>query len=58
MTGNEQLVEYLLQEGAQVNQMSSSKLTAAQVAKKDMGGSHAEVLRLLGQALKASSGGA
>jgi len=51
MTGNEQLVEYLLQEGAQVNQMSSSKLTAAQVAKKDMGGSHAEVLRLLGQAV-------
>jgi len=57
--GNEQLVEYLLQEGAQVNQMNSSKLTAAQVAKKkDKGGSHAEVLRLLGQALKAHSGGA
>jgi len=57
--GNEQLVEYLLQEGAQVNQMNSSKLTAAQVAKKkDKGGSHAEVLRLLGQALKAPSGGA
>jgi len=57
--GNEQLVEYLLQEGAQVNQMNSSKLTAAQVAKqKDKGGSHAEVLRLLGQAIKAPSGGA
>jgi len=57
--GNEQLVEYLLQEGAQVNLMNSSKLTAAQVAKKkDKGGSHAEVLRVLGQALKASSGGA
>ena len=57
--GNEQLVEYLLQEGAQVNQMNSSKLTAAQVAKKkDKGGSHVEVLRLLGQAAKAPSGGA
>jgi len=57
--GNEQLVEYLLQEGAQMNQMNSSKLTAAQVAKnKDKGGSHAEVLRLLGQAVKAPSGGA
>jgi len=57
--GNEQLVEYLLQEGAQVNQMNSSKLTAAQVAKKkDKDGSHAEVLRLLGQAIKAPSGGA
>jgi len=57
--GNEQLVEYLLQEGAQVHQMNSAKLTAAQVAKKkDKGGSHAEVLRLLGQAVKAPSGGA
>jgi len=57
--GNEQLVEYLLQEGAQMNQMNSSKLTAAQVAKKkDKGGSHVEVLRLLGQAVKAPSGGA
>jgi len=57
--GKEQIVEYLLQKGAQVNQMNSSKLTAAQVAKKkDKGGSHAEVLRLLRQALKAHSGGA
>jgi len=57
--GNEQIVEYLLQEGAQVNQMNSSKLTAAQVAKKkDKGGSHADVLRLLGQGVKAPPGGA
>jgi len=57
--GKEQIVEYLLQEGAQVNQMNSSKLTAAHVAKKkDKGGSHAEVLRLLRQAVQAPSGGA
>merc|ERR1719362_1585406 len=31
---NEQIVEYLLQDGAMVNQTNSSKLTAAQVAKK------------------------
>jgi len=57
--GNEQIVEYLLQEGAQLNQTNSSKLTAAQVAKKkDNNGSHAGVLRLLGTDVRPHSGGA
>jgi len=57
--GDEQVVEYLLQDGASVNQTNSSKLTAAQVAKKkDKDNSHAGVLRLLGPDVRPPSGGA
>jgi len=56
---NEQIVEYLLQDGAMVNQTNSSKLTAAQVAKKrDKAGSHTGVLRLLGPGVRPEAGGA
>jgi len=56
---NEQIVEYLLQDGAMVNQTNSSKLTAAQVAKKrDKAGSHTGVLRLLGPGVRPAAGGA
>jgi len=56
---NDRIVEYLLQDGAVVNQTNSSKLTAAQVAKKrDKDGSHAGVLRLLGPSARPAVGGA
>jgi len=56
---DERIVEYLLQDGANVSQINSSKLTAAQVAKKkSKNGSHAGVLRLLALDVRPPSGGA
>mmetsp|Transcript_27262 Transcript_27262/g.69908 ORF Transcript_27262/g.69908 Transcript_27262/m.69908 type:complete len:256 (-) Transcript_27262:126-893(-) len=58
-TGNSQMVEYLLLEGANAMQTNSAGRTAAQVAQRhDSKDSHTDVLRLLGTSGVRRAGGA